>query len=48
MPAAAAPAAWRSPFLDVLIIVFGTLAVLVVGIAAGRAESASRKKESLP
>jgi SSS family solute:Na+ symporter len=37
------PAAWRSPFHDFLIIVFGTLAVLVAGLAAGRVESRLQK-----
>jgi len=32
---AAWPAAWRSPFHDFLIIVFGTAAVMVVGLAVG-------------
>jgi SSS family solute:Na+ symporter len=36
------PAAWRSPFHDFLTIVFGTLAVLVVGLAIGHAESRSK------
>ncbi len=42
----ACPAAWRSPFHDFLIIVFGTAAVLVVGLAAGWALSADVAQES--
>ena len=42
------PAAWRSPFHDFLIIVFGTAAVLVVGLAAGWALSATSRRSHQP
>ena len=42
------PAAWRSPFHDFLVIVFGTLAVLVVGLAAGRLQPGVRQQRSSP
>jgi len=45
---AAWPAAWRSPFHDFLIIVFGTAAVLVVGLAAGWALSAASRRIHQP
>ena len=43
---AAVPPSWRSPFHDFLIIVFGTAAVLGVGLVAGR-NGPSRSKEDL-
>jgi solute:Na+ symporter, SSS family len=43
---AALPPSWRSPFHDFLIIVFGTVAVLVVGLAFGRGGSTPSSKES--
>jgi SSS family solute:Na+ symporter len=42
---AALPPSWRSPFHDFLIIVFGTVAVLAVGLAFGRGGSVPASKE---
>jgi SSS family solute:Na+ symporter len=42
------PAAWRSPFHDFLIIVFGTATVLVVGLAAGWMVSARPRGRRQP
>jgi SSS family solute:Na+ symporter len=42
------PPAWRSPFHEFLIIVFGTAAVLAVGLVAGRALSVRRHGRPLP
>jgi SSS family solute:Na+ symporter len=38
------PEAWRSPFHNFLVIVFGTLAVLVVGLVVGYLEPLFKKK----
>jgi solute:Na+ symporter, SSS family len=45
---AALPPAWRSPFHDFLVIVFGTLAVLGIGLALGRSGSARASGEAVP
>ena len=45
---ASIPPGWRSPFHEFLIIVFGTAAVLAVGLAAGRAASMRRHRRPLP
>ena len=45
---AAWPAAWRSPFHDFLIIVFGTAAVMVVVLAAGWTMSVRARREPQP
>jgi solute:Na+ symporter, SSS family len=42
------PAAWRSPFHDFLIIVFGTVAVLGVGLLASRAAPPNKKSRPSP
>ncbi len=38
------PAAWRSPFHEFLIIVFGTVTIVAVGMLAGRATAATKEK----
>jgi solute:Na+ symporter, SSS family len=45
---AALPPAWQSPFHDFLVIVFGTLAVLGVGLALGRPGPARASGEPVP
>ena len=45
---ASIPSAWRSPFHEFLIIVFGTAAVLSVGFVAGRAASMRRRGKQVP
>jgi len=45
---ASIPPAWRSPFHEFLIIVFGTAAVLSVGFVAGRATSMRRRGKQVP
>jgi SSS family solute:Na+ symporter len=42
------PPAWRSPFHEFLIIVFGTAAVLAVGLVVGRAVSIRRHGQQQP
>jgi len=42
------PDGWRSPFHDFLIIVLGTAAVLVVGLAAGLAASMRTRRDQHP
>lgn len=42
------PAAWRSPFHDFLIIVFGTVAVVAVGLVAALAGSAVQPRRPAP
>ncbi len=39
------PSAWRSPFHEFLVIVFGTVAVLAVGLAVGRGGPTPSSKE---
>ena len=46
--AASLPPAWRSPFHEFLIIVFGTAAILAVGLVFGRAASMRRRREEQP
>ena len=46
--AASIPPAWRSPFHEFLIIVFGTAAILAVGLACGRAASMRRHRKQQP
>jgi SSS family solute:Na+ symporter len=44
---ASVPSAWRSPFHEFLIIVFGTAAVLAIGLVAGRAASMRRRRKQV-
>ncbi len=46
--AASIPPAWRSPFHEFLIIVFGTAAILAVGLVFGRAASMRRRRKPQP